>query len=556
MCLTFCYSQCLKNPWKVYNLKEFLRFHCPECNFLSKDENEFHSHAIKNHDQAKEIWDKCVESENVNLEKESKTLMKNKDVAIFNIEPNIGMVEATKILEKSFNTKNIDVPTSDQDRDIVQNVDIDFDSLEVQSILENIDTLFGYDDFRDDFDRYLDLDLDLDLDSFQWIKKDSYVAERIQKFRTERELKLLSNLPLIRKVNHVSEDQSDENFEKFKKRNTRKLIVKICDKTKGFKCPIEGCYAKYKTVNALQNHIADHPKPKAKVPREKQEMTTVQCNQCGWKSNPTVTQFANLKLDRHLFYHHFSLFNSNHTSDSICDICGMKFFDQADLEKHKTLLHGEEKVCETCGECFKTSFDLKKHMQAHIASKLMECEICGIQIKGASRLKVHKKRAHQNESLRTCHICPKVLYNRCELYKHYMNDHSQSENPVQIDGKYVFQCEYCNKILCSIAAHYTHIKLVHKMKKTSSEIKLTKKQKCPFCTEENFSSRDYVIHLVNEHPDKEPPNDLKKLQRGFNCTDCDDIYQSPMIYYRHLKYNHQKIVHIPAVRSKKFTEGV
>ena len=180
-----------------------------------------------------------------------------------------------------------------------------------------------------------------------------------------------------------------------------------------------------------------------------------------------------------MFYHH----NSNQTSDIVCDIFGMNFFDLADLEKHKTLFHGDEKVCET----LKNSFDMKKHMQAHIDSKLMKCEICGKQIKGAGRLKVHKQRGHQNESLRTCHICPKVLYNRCELYKHYMNDHSQSENPVEIDGKYVFQCEYCNKIMCSIAAH---IKLVHKMKKTSSEIKVTKKQKCPFCTEENnLSSR-------------------------------------------------------------------
>ena len=104
--------------------------------------------------------------------------------------------KSTKILENSFNTKNIDVPTSDQDRDIVQNADIDFDSLEVQSILENIDTLFGYDDFRDDFDRY---PINTSLDSFQWMKKYSYVAERMQKFRTDRELKLLSNVPLIRK---------------------------------------------------------------------------------------------------------------------------------------------------------------------------------------------------------------------------------------------------------------------------------------------------------------------------------------------------------------------
>jgi hypothetical protein len=648
------YDDLSKNPWKVSNLQLFLRFHCPECGFLSMYENEFHSHAIKHHDQAKEIWGKDVESKNIsetfeadiyqesksqlegtvivktdetdfesntemaegksfqvsqklldesfscdgsNLEsntemvdlhiyEESATVLEENGSAIsckndfkqsdeiaekndyqdskmllvekvraesdiepsfdlakesktyknsakINLEPNIEMVEAKKWLEKSFNTKNIDVPTSVQARDSTQNVDIDFDSLEVQNVLENTETLFGYDDFRDNFDRY---SIDYSLDSSQWIKND--MPERIWKFRTIRELKLMSNLPLIKKVNHVSEDQSLDNLEECKKRKTKKLIVKICKKTKEFICPIKGCYNRYKTISSLQNHITDHSKTKVKVPREKQEMTTVQCKQCGWKSKLLATQFANLKLKKHLFYHH----NSNHTSDSICDICGMKFFDLGDLEKHKKVFHGEDKVCEICGESFKSSLSLNKHRKNHIDSQLMKCEICDKQIKGASRLKVHKQRAHQNASLRACHICHKVLYNRCELYKHYMDDHSQNENPVQIDGKYVFQCEYCNKILGSLPAHYTHIKLTHKIKKTASEIKVMKKQNCPLCTEENLTSKDYVIHLVNEHPDKQPPNDLKNLEKGFHCSDCDEIYHTPMFYYRHLKYNHEKII--------------
>ena len=33
-----------------------------------------------------------------------------------------------------------------------QDIDIDFDSLEMQNVLENSEILFGYDDFRDNFD--------------------------------------------------------------------------------------------------------------------------------------------------------------------------------------------------------------------------------------------------------------------------------------------------------------------------------------------------------------------------------------------------------------------
>ena len=50
---------------------------------------------------------------------------------------------AKKLLEESFNTKNIDVPTIVQVRDNTKGMDIDFDSLEV----ENTETLQGYDDF-------------------------------------------------------------------------------------------------------------------------------------------------------------------------------------------------------------------------------------------------------------------------------------------------------------------------------------------------------------------------------------------------------------------------
>ena len=710
----------IENPWKVCNLKEFLRFHCPECGFLSIDENEFHSHAIENHDQAQEIWGKGVATENIsaqtnemadansyqesktlleekvaktdeidlepNIElvdiigfqeskihleedyssqsdrsdlesetdmlevqsyKESKTLleengnaksvendceedieitevnndqeshtlenfhtpsaqddffvfydkeskmllevkigtqsdlepndemekeqnpqkskpfMKVKDRAKIDKEPNfeferVNEYEKAKIImEESSDTKIIDVPTIIQARDKTQTMDIDFDSFEVQNIIENTDMLFGYNDFRDNFDRY---SINTSLDSSQWIKNESDLHKR-KYIIAERELKLVSNLPFIRKVNHILEKQSEDNFEKFKERNTRKLIVKICDKTKEFLCPIEGCKVKCKLIHKLQNHIVNHTNP-----REKQEIVSVQCKHCGWKTEPPGTKMANWKilkilnvnmrkLEKHLFYHH----NSNHVSDFICDICGKKFYELDDLEKHKTMFHGDNKVCETCAKTFNTLSDLYKHRNTHTNSKLMKCGICGKKIKGANRLKVHKERAHQNETLRACHICHKVLYNRCELYKHYINDHNNVENPVQIDGKYVFQCEYCKKILGSLAAHYTHIKLTHKMKKTASEIKVTKKQKCPFCIEENLSSRDYVIHLVNEHPDKEPPNDLKNLENGFSCSDCDEIYQSPMFYYRHLKFNHEKIE--PGyVKSKhvdkKFTEGV
>lgn len=119
---------------------------------------------------------------NVNLAKESKTLLKYKASPKINLEPDIEMVEAKSLLEKSFNIKSIDVSTNFQAKDSTQNVDIDFDSLEVQDILENTETLFGYDDVRDNFDCY---SINFPMDSSQLIRND--LPERVHRFRTERE---------------------------------------------------------------------------------------------------------------------------------------------------------------------------------------------------------------------------------------------------------------------------------------------------------------------------------------------------------------------------------
>ena len=119
---------------------------------------------------------------------EEKFISESDSESDIEIEPSIDMVEVTdyenakKLLEKSFNTKNIDVPTIVQVRDNTKGMDIDFDSFEV----ENTETLQGYDDFRDNFDWY---SIDANLDSSQYIKNNLDMPEK-----RNVEWKLISNL--------------------------------------------------------------------------------------------------------------------------------------------------------------------------------------------------------------------------------------------------------------------------------------------------------------------------------------------------------------------------
>ena len=45
-----------ENPWNVSNLKDFLVYQCPECDFQSPKEVPFFSHAFSEHSQAKSYF--------------------------------------------------------------------------------------------------------------------------------------------------------------------------------------------------------------------------------------------------------------------------------------------------------------------------------------------------------------------------------------------------------------------------------------------------------------------------------------------------------------------
>ena len=121
-----------ENPWNVPSLQEFLKFVCPECDFIIKDESEFHWHALENHDKAKEIWSKSVQNEYCKKEDNSQ--------------------EVTEILLNAIKTENIDVPIADMIQN--QNMVVELGSHEFQNIIEETGRLCSYNDFRDEFDRY------------------------------------------------------------------------------------------------------------------------------------------------------------------------------------------------------------------------------------------------------------------------------------------------------------------------------------------------------------------------------------------------------------------
>ena len=52
------------NPWDVDSIQAFTFLKCPECNFDSKDEENFQDHAIENHPLSFVFFGKICEEEN------------------------------------------------------------------------------------------------------------------------------------------------------------------------------------------------------------------------------------------------------------------------------------------------------------------------------------------------------------------------------------------------------------------------------------------------------------------------------------------------------------
>ena len=483
------------NPWQVENLQEFLYYHCPQCEFTSKELVEFYSHAVENHQQARIEF--CKDS---------------------NVTPDI---------------KDIDVPPEIMDHS--QQINLDLSTVESQHVIEDYGKLVLFDMldchscdkvvFNMPAKRVNHM---LDDHSYQW-KEGVKTYQNLQCPQCpELVLKATSSF-----LSHLVDHEN----EKYGRTYVTKAVSSLIEET--FRCSYENCSTKrfFKFEN-LQEHLLYHDKAGKKELYNANGM--LQCEECGW----TTMKDEPKRLLKHNLYEHPE---NNATSDFMCEICGKYFYDSLDLEKHAENEHGNgsDIVCAKCGHICKSKMELTQHKEKnHFENKRkmkVDCKICNKKL-SLSSLRDHMKLAHQDQSLRTCHLCNKVLKSRAFLYTHYINDHPTENCPVEIDNVSVFKCHFCDQIFSTSAATYTHMKQKHNVRKSHNEIKASSKPECPFCDETLKSEIDFIDHLVKNHPEKEAPYDiLKSFQNGYKCLGCGDFNQSPFSYYRHIKYNHQKI---------------
>ena len=567
------------NPWASKDLKEFLFYNCPECEYRASYEPDFYNHALSTHPKAKDVYEALDNVDEIYVPQNENGWYIYPDqppnsAHTLNSDPTI---EDPTLLE----VKNNEL-IAEEYSDLKCSSSL-FTSIEnVEMFMEEVDLIrVKCPDCGVKFSSQPDLELHLQQ------------AKRHHKWTIPQKEEISNeNQVLIFKENGTFTcpfmcGASFENMAKLKfhflYENSKAIscktiedIAKLCKWVDG-KVICVVCKEAFNSKKSLQFHLRRS---------HKGEEFDVNCECCGFHFKDPVEfkkhcdftcnickkSFENSKaFYRHLIGVHDGLkcdycedvFGSlsklkDHVSVThegnasayvhMCEHCGESFKNANRLEKHVSNVHGDgvtSHMCEKCGESFDTPKDLKNHNYEKHTKHI--CDECGKEYATAHILSDHKRRGHQDDLKRFCEICQKMFANAAELYKHFCDQHPYHECPVRL-GVDFYQCFMCQKVLASQAALYTHLKLTHKSKLKGKEFKLkvdAVPTKCTICDLVLNSYMECIDHILDNHGLEIPPELRRSGFRGrrkLYCTQCS--FQSIDIksYAKHRK-RHYAICH-------------
>ncbi|XP_039961835.1 transcription factor grauzone-like [Bactrocera tryoni] len=215
--------------------------------------------------------------------------------------------------------------------------------------------------------------------------------------------------------------------------------------------------------------------------------------------------------------HMHSLHPAEENLQFACKLCPKKFSKQYILDSHIKMRHmPKDHICNLCDKAFASIWILKQHEKAvHRNEFESVCEICGKRLRNAANLQYHMDNIHNTEPRPEveCTLCHKWLKSDRSLRKHMISHRDEASGTV-------FKCPQCDvekKSRHSLASHirYHHSNRSFSCTMCTKEFKTPIALKeheathtgvdlytCPFCPKTFRSHANMHKHKLHSHSDE------------------------------------------------------
>lgn len=195
-----------------------------------------------------------------------------------------------------------------------------------------------------------------------------------------------------------------------------------------------------------------------------------------------------------------------------CVTCNQNFNTFVRLSTHMNT-HSTNNVCEICGLFFINRLTLRTHLQS--THKEKKCTICKARFEKSYAKTKHMRTVHNIGLVkRYCSLCGKVFKHSYMLIEHGIKEHGVKRQ--------ISKCLDCNKTFLSPQNLKVHMRSVHFKERNYS---------CNVCGMRFFTKADEKRH-GRKHDDV-------KL---FSCSYCKGCFKSKDSWRRHLKRIHDKLI--------------
>ena len=415
----------VNNPWQVDSIQAFTFLKCPECNYDTKQENDFKDHAVDNHPLSSVLF--------------SKTLKKERFTDPLTDFEDANNTSFESPISYKLESKEFDEPDNEEE-DLSYTPSDMSETNEEQKVIKPVNRHIGTLQEKDRIHQCGQCDKAF----FTKSTLDHHTLVVHYKTGTKSVINNQTSIKKIAKVHEKANEYKCPNCEKifFQKRAWHHHILSVHEKKKLHKCSFCDYFAK--TTAVLKIHIENkHKNEKDNAVHE--EANHLKCYECG------KIFFKKPTLDKHMALVH-------EKKAYKCELCDKAYLTQSTLKHHISIDHDGKKSfkCSQCDYAAGSKWHLNTHVTlVHEKRKQYLCTECGKEFILKQQFDYHIANVHEEKKFQ-CHLCKSKFGVKARLAQHVRAVHERA---------YQQQCSFCPNVFQHIGNLRAHIASVHEGKK-------------------------------------------------------------------------------------------